>query len=369
MHYLPFLVIAVEITLWSAAAEDFSSPVFPIPPQQGVSWKAPKCEIADPWLSSTAHLAKIGFANPAGCEYREIDVETHSVGSTKGTVITTHGWLIPRGENDNDVHAIAWNGWIYRVARVGDIVSFNDDVGEMVEKGAPNSWSHDARPEKDMVSPTSFFSMKVPLLLLAGEEALAQDLWKMWRTVLSERVNDNQTHAQDPYALLALDWIWAGFDRATNAHHVSTAHGILNTRNFDPAGERDSLYTHDSEERRAVAAHIRRYYYKHRGKTQGERWYDILRDEQGTAVQWLEAAHGLLRLPTDKQRLAVRNFVTIQVGKTNCKMAVRNRGARSLESLRWRPSMLQRGCSFACALLIGKTWGVQNDRRMGVCGS
>jgi tetratricopeptide (TPR) repeat protein len=48
-------------------------------------------------------------------------------------------------------------------------------------------------------------------------------------------------------------------------------------------------------------------------------------------------------------------MVTIQVGKTNCKMAVRNRGARSLESLRWRPSMLQRGCFFAYALLIGKT--------------
>ena len=82
------------------------------------------------------------------------------------------------------------------------------------------------------------------------------------------------------------------------------------------------------------------------------------RNEFLEASEGLPVAEGNGRAAASARELAdeiKRLRVTIQVGKTNCKMAVRNRGARSLESLRWRPSMLQRGCSFACALLIGKT--------------
>jgi hypothetical protein len=68
----------------------------PSPPQQTAAWKAPATKLSPQFVSATAKLFEQGLADPRGCPYREITVVVGSFEPPwSGTVVKTHGWVIP----------------------------------------------------------------------------------------------------------------------------------------------------------------------------------------------------------------------------------------------------------------------------------
>src|SRR6266496_2266041 len=65
---------------------------------------------------------------------------------------------------------------------------------------------------------------------------------------------------------------------------------ILKTASFSSGSEWETLRRGRLEERRAVAAQIRKYLKEYGGLSLEDRWYRILNDDRANADQWLEAA-------------------------------------------------------------------------------
>jgi hypothetical protein len=91
-----------------------------------------------PW-SSTARLPAAlldaartlfvqGFADPRGCEYREIELAVGNLRTGDAGFVQTRGFVLP-GER----FAIAWNGLVYPVARAGAPVELAGDVAAATE--------------------------------------------------------------------------------------------------------------------------------------------------------------------------------------------------------------------------------------------
>jgi hypothetical protein len=76
--------------------------------------------------------------------------------------------------------------------------------------------------------------------------------------------------------------------------------GILRTENFGPGVERWSVVQEGAAGRKKMAAAVRVYWEKFRGVSQDERWYRILKDDNATSYQWLEAAAAVVRTGASK---------------------------------------------------------------------
>src|SRR5262249_6104427 len=73
---------------------------------------------------------------------------------------------------------------------------------------------------------------------------------------------------------------------------------ILKTQTFGSLTEHGLHSTEDSvdlENRKKVVAEIRSFWKKNTGKTDADRWFQTLVDDQATPKQWLEAAENIVK--------------------------------------------------------------------------
>lgn len=182
---------------------------YPRPPQQSAPWAPPPSTLPADVLSAAAALFAQGFADPRGCEYRDVEIDVGSVWSGERTPTKTHAWVLPGGAR----FAVAWNGLIYRARSVGARADLRVDVAAILAANAARGNLHRNMPptkESVFVSHDELTSLKAMLLLRLNEVALAARVWAA--------VRDDSDRQIDPYLLAAEDWLWALFDRGLTAH-------------------------------------------------------------------------------------------------------------------------------------------------------
>ena len=182
----------------------FQGEVLPTPPQQNVPWLH-----SDDALSKAAvTLFEQGLADPRGLEYREIDIAVGNPWDGGGYPVKTHGWILPKKGKDAQF-AVAWNGLVYPVVRVGAPADLHKDWMPPDSKTA-QAMGHGfyGASEALSVSSNSFNLLKLVLLLRLGEiEKVTQISKLVW-----------PDEKDDPYLRLANDWMWFAFERAVCSH-------------------------------------------------------------------------------------------------------------------------------------------------------
>jgi len=188
------------------------------PPQAGKEWKPPETSLPESWISTMRLLLSYGFADPRGCEYREVELTCGSLWSKKGMLIPTHAWALPRQESDPPDaprFAVAWNGIVYPVVSVGAPADLHVDVEQQLHS-RPYFRAHE---ESEQVSYDRGSSLKGCLLLILGEAELAEQLWKITPPHAWSRSSESPKDLNfDPYVELVYEWAWAQHDRALCAH-------------------------------------------------------------------------------------------------------------------------------------------------------
>jgi hypothetical protein len=215
-----------------AASPHFTGKEIPTPPMQKEPWTPPETKLADVVTSAVKLLFEMGFANPRGCEYSEIEIATGSCWSGDAGMFKTHGWVLPSKDGEKQRFAVCWNGLVYPLVSLGEKADCRKDVQallkvdrEYVDKQAaehkawekpwfskPDIRYDHALSENESASHRSMTRVKVVLLLRLGYGDLAEKLWSQW---FAARENEASL---DPYPDLAADWVWALFDRTVCAH-------------------------------------------------------------------------------------------------------------------------------------------------------
>jgi hypothetical protein len=205
------LWLLVWIVCWAGPV---TAAPYPEPPQQHAAWIPAKSALDGKVVAAMKRLFDEGFADPRGCDYRELDVVVTHGWEDAATTVRTHGWVIASTQ-----FAIAWNGLVYRAASIGAAANVGADIRAMLDAHTK------ARDEAKRDDPAADFVMwpradesyyvafqtlapgKAMMLLRLGEAALADRVWK------ATAIRDNA------YALLADDYLWAQFARGAGAHH------------------------------------------------------------------------------------------------------------------------------------------------------
>lgn len=181
----------------------FQGEALPTPSQQNTTWS-----YGDDALSkAAATLFKQGLADPRGLEYREIEIAVGSPWDGGGYPVKTHGWIFPKAGKDIKF-AVAWNGLVYPVLRVGAAADLHADW-TLDPKLTPSLGRiFSGTSEAGSVNFTSPDPLMMVLLLRLGEVETVNRMSKLaWP--------EEQT---DPYLQLASDWTWLVFERAVCAH-------------------------------------------------------------------------------------------------------------------------------------------------------
>lgn len=224
------LIISAPLSLTApnSPSPHFEGESIPTPPQQDSPWQQPNSTLPEELLSATKVLYEQGFADPRGCEYREIEVATGNSWSRDGGGVATRGWVLPQNEMSDQTFAICWNGLVYPTVSIGESAEVSADIQailkadqlgrkEHAEKYPDREfsrWYRIATAEMHLVSHKMLHPLKVILLLRLGEVGLAEKLWS------ASRIGQGQIVDQeiDPYLTLASYWTWAQFNRAICAH-------------------------------------------------------------------------------------------------------------------------------------------------------
>ncbi len=102
----------------------------PTPPQQGKPWVPPPVKLSRGWVDAVRNLWQQGYADPRGCEYREV---------TLAFAGATHAWLIPRDPSNKvsgNRYAVTWDGMVYPVICIGPAASVKSDVEALLTEAA-----------------------------------------------------------------------------------------------------------------------------------------------------------------------------------------------------------------------------------------
>ena len=196
----------------------------PLPPRQKDPWTPPSDALEAMATSAIAALFEQGLADPRGAAYREIAVRVRSPwGSEK--LVRTRGWVI------GPASAVAWSGLVVPIEEAGGPADLRADVERMIARDQETRAREDrdwpgrhfyrfrqAWSEEASTSAETLLPIRAALLLRLGEGDLARRVWDAWHVGMSAGTNDDAAHLADPYLMLALDWTWALFDRAVNAH-------------------------------------------------------------------------------------------------------------------------------------------------------
>jgi len=203
----------------AAIAVSSSSPLstkrFPQPPQQHATWKPPSTSLDSAVVSAIGKLFEHGMADPRGCEYRQIEIQTGSVWSGTGPKVETHGWVIAGATEPR--YAIAFNGLIYELlGSAGPAANLAADIDALLTTAGKD----DGRPafasaEAATASHDSILLSKVAMLLRLGHAKRAQ---RVWETLMNSGGRYRPAKEVDPYLMLASDWLWSAFDSGLTAH-------------------------------------------------------------------------------------------------------------------------------------------------------
>lgn len=199
----------------------------PTPPQQHADWLAP-ADAPTNILSAANTLFAQGFPDPRGCEYREIQIVTSGVWDGRTNATATRGWVLPDA-NSEPRFAIAWNGLIYPVVKLGDATDLRAEIaGREAGRGTNfmlySGMSDRAIGESRSVFLASASSTRVLLLLRLGETSAAlrnflpSHGFASRAASRSVRSPGSNAPAYDPYLQFASDWAWALFDAVIGAH-------------------------------------------------------------------------------------------------------------------------------------------------------
>lgn|GEM_PF-6090206 len=190
-----------------------SATPFPRPPKQTEKWDVSNSKLPHNAISAIKTLFQQGLGDPRGCEYREIEIRVGNCWNGGGDVVETHGWVFPADDETAKRFGLAWNGLVYPLISVGELADVAKDAKAGL-KAAPanNSRLSGAPAEQTAVSHLSVLPLKAAMLLRLGETDLAEQQWAAARKL---QLNSSE---DDPYLVLARDWTWYLFDRASCTH-------------------------------------------------------------------------------------------------------------------------------------------------------
>ena len=100
------------------------------PPRQDEPWTTPPTGLPDSIVAVANVLFELGFADPRGCEYREVELpgEAEANRNLAAPRPATHAWVMPQGAVDGPRYAVAWNGLVYPVKRLGAAADLDADI-------------------------------------------------------------------------------------------------------------------------------------------------------------------------------------------------------------------------------------------------
>ncbi|MCL4788070.1 MAG: hypothetical protein KJ070_14960 [Verrucomicrobia bacterium] len=199
----------------------------PAPPQQNADWLAP-ADAPSNIVSAAKTLFAQGFPDPRGCEYREIEIVTSGVWDGRTNATATRGWVLPEATGEPRF-AIAWNGLIYPVVKLGDAADLRAEIEGRESGRGTNFVLYSGIPDRAIGESRSVFlasasSTRVLLLLRLGETSTALKSFMPSHAFESRVVSrivplpGSNAPANDPYLQFAGDWAWALFDGVIGAH-------------------------------------------------------------------------------------------------------------------------------------------------------
>lgn len=195
--------IAQKEELISGSTPPINGQTHPLAPQQNAPWSHGN----DDFSNAVATLFEQGLADPRGLEYREIEVAVGEPWNGGGSPFKTHGWLLPK-EGKNGQFAIAWNGLIYPVVRVGSRADLHKDFAPTSKTPPLYTGSFHQALEKDSIDFRFPAALKMVLLARLGETEIVNRFSPLMKP---------QYHS-DLYLDVARDWTWFAFERAVCAH-------------------------------------------------------------------------------------------------------------------------------------------------------
>ncbi len=216
----------VALVLLSAcrpAATPFAVTELPLPPQQGAAWIPPATGLSSNIISAVKTVFDQGFADPRGCDYREVEVEVSGVWGQESLLAKTHAWLLPQRGGDTNRFVICWNGLVYPSAKVGGAASLRTDAGSLVPPQA-RRFNLGLGEVRSVIWTNAPPSARLLLLLRCGETDAALTNWVPNERYVNQyqarksALSEDHLEDYDPYLEIAEDWAWALFDRTLCAH-------------------------------------------------------------------------------------------------------------------------------------------------------
>jgi hypothetical protein len=160
----------------------FKGNELPLPPQSGKHWKVPATKLPAPWGTAVQKLLSYGFADPRGCEYREVELTCGTLWwPNKSFLLRTHAWVLPQpvsGKPDAERFAVTWSGLVYPVVTVGEPAGLRADVEAQLKFSQAERIPLFAEPEERLLSHEYPHPLKGCLLLVLGEVDLAEKVWQ-----------------------------------------------------------------------------------------------------------------------------------------------------------------------------------------------
>jgi hypothetical protein len=200
----------------------FKGNELPLPPQSGKHWKVPATKLPAPWGTAVQKLLSYGFADPRGCEYREVELTCGTLWwPNKSFLLRTHAWVLPQpvsGKPDAERFAVTWSGLVYPVVTVGEPAGLRADVEAQLKFSQAERIPLFAEPEERLLSHEYPHPLKGCLLLVLGEVDLAEKVWQVAEPYFdASRIKGPANRNDDPYLGLVQNWASAHFDRVASA--------------------------------------------------------------------------------------------------------------------------------------------------------
>jgi hypothetical protein len=230
LSLLGVLSLPVHSAAQPKGNSNFSGTSLPEPPQQKEPWIPSPAgpQLPANLISATTRLFEQGLADPRGLEYREVEIMVWKIWGRE-TIVKTHAWVLP-GAPSAQRFAVCWNGIVYPVNSVGNEVDPSRDVEVAIK--SDEEWRanqaktstlpvyrfRNANPHGFSIGEKVLLPIRACLLLRLGKNDLAERVWATWLAGMNAKINDDSVHLADPYLMLAMDWLWAMYDRAMSAH-------------------------------------------------------------------------------------------------------------------------------------------------------
>jgi len=188
----------------------FMGDSLPMPPQQNAPWPHGDDALSE----AAATLFEQGLADPRGLEYEEIEIAVGNPWNGGGYAMKTHGWVWS-AKGKSGQFAVAWNGLVYPVVRVGDAADLHRDWASVPQATPTRSWEDRSAEEASSLDLSSPGVLKIALLARLGESDIVK------------RFSNGTLPKSDPYLEIANNWTWFAFERAVCAHERGDDHLAL----------------------------------------------------------------------------------------------------------------------------------------------